>query len=282
MSRVAVVTDSTAYIPKELLQAHQITVAPQMLIWDGETFEDGVDIQPAEFYTRLQKAAVMPTSSQVSLGTFKQIFSALGEKGYDVLAVLISSKLSGTIDSARQAQSMLPDVSIEIIDSYSASMALGYQVLAAARAAQEGASLRECAEIAEQASQRTGLILSVDTLEFLHRGGRIGGAQRFLGTALNIKPLLEICDGRLEPLERVRTRKKVLGRMIELVEERVDGRTPVRLACVHANAWGEAREVLDQAAQQLHATETILTDVSPVIGTHVGPGTVALCYMAGM
>jgi DegV family protein with EDD domain len=161
-------------------------------------------------------------------------------------------------------------------------MAMGFHVLAAARAAEAGASLAECKAIAEKAREHTGILLTVDTLEFLHRGGRIGGASRFLGTALNIKPILELVEGRLEPLERVRTRGKAVARLVELLEERVGDRRPVRLAVIHANAAVDAQALLTLANVKMKAIEALVTDVSPVIGTHVGPGTIAITYMAGM
>ena len=161
-------------------------------------------------------------------------------------------------------------------------MALGFQALAAARAAEEGADLAECKAVAEQARDHTGVVFAVATLEFLHRGGRIGGGARFLGTALNLKPILEIRDGRVEALERVRTRKKSLARLIELVEERTEGQSPIRIAVIHANAPEEAKALLEEASKRLGAVEEIFSDVSPVVGTHTGPGTVGIAYMAGM
>jgi len=282
MSKVAVVTDSTAYIPKELVDQYHLTVAPQVLIWGDESFKDGVDIQPDEFYRRLQSATVMPTTSQVTIPDFENIFRDLLNQGYDILAILISEKLSGTIASAIQARQSFPGAPIEIVDSRTTSMAMGFQVLAAARAAEAGGSLEDCKAVAEQAREHVGVVFAVDTLEFLYRGGRIGGGSRFLGTALNIKPILEVTGGRVEALERVRTRKKSLQRLVELVVERTANRQPVRLATLHANAEADAREILAMASSQLSAVESILSEVSPVIGTHAGPGTVGLAYMAGM
>jgi DegV family protein with EDD domain len=282
MSKVALVTDSTAYIPKELVEQYGISVAPQVLVWGEKTYQDGVDIMPDEFYARLAKTTVMPSSSQVSIPSFEKIFRTLSEGGYDILAVLLSAKLSGTIDSAVQARAMYPQTAIEIVDSYSTAMAMGFQVLHVARAAQAGSSLAECKALAEEARQHTGVVFAVDTLEFLHRGGRIGGASKFLATALNIKPLLEVTGGRVEAIERVRTRSKSLARLVELVEERIAGRQPVRLATLHANALEDARTLLDEASARLSATESILSEVSPVVGTHAGPGTVGLAFMAGM
>jgi DegV family protein with EDD domain len=283
MSKIALVTDSSAYIPKDLIDKYEITVAPQILLWGKETFEDGVDILPAEFYSRLQKATVMPSSSQVTVSKFHDIFQHLLELDCQVLAILISTKLSGTINSAEQAKAMLPaGAPIEIIDSYSTAMAMGFHLLTVARAIKQGASMPECIELAQKATKHSGLFFAVDTLEFLHRGGRIGGGSRFLGTALNIKPILEVRDGAVEAVERVRTRRKSLSRIIELVGEQIAGRTPVRLATLHANAADDARIVLNEANEKLGAIESIFSEVSPVIGAHAGPGTVGLAFMAGM
>lgn len=282
MSKVAIVTDSSAYIPNDLIKEYSITVVPQVLIWGNESYDDGVDIQPTEFYTRLKNDKVMPSSSQVTPASFHKIYKRLLDEKYDILAILIADKLSGTIASAKQAKEFFPDAVIQIFDSNSTAMALGFQVLAVARALAKGASLEECLALAEKARDHTGVVFTVDTLEFLRRGGRIGGAAAFLGTALNIKPILELKDGRIEPIEKVRTRKKALDRLIELVEDRSGGRRPIRLATLHANAQSDAESVLETARVKFGAIESILSEVSPVIGTHAGPGTVGLAFMAGM
>ena len=157
MSKVALVTDSTAYIPDDLLKKYEITVAPQVLIWGQETFRDGVDIQPDAFYQRLSTAKVMPSTSQVSIVDMKTIFQGLVEQGCDVLGIFLSEKLSGTMDSARQAIKMLPEMAdkIAIVDSATTAMAMGFHVLAAARAAQGGESLQSCRQLAEEATQQT-------------------------------------------------------------------------------------------------------------------------------
>jgi DegV family protein with EDD domain len=284
MSKVAIVTDSTAYIPPDLLKQYNITVAPQVLIWGDETFQDGVDIQPDDFYRRLETAKVMPTTSQVSPATLKTIFEKLIAEGYDVLGIFLSAKLSGTMQSAIQAKEMLANAADKIVfvDSCTTAMAMGFHVLTAARLAQSGAGLDECRKLSEEARKHTGVYFVVDTLEFLRRGGRIGGAQALLGSALNIKPLLALEDGRIESVEKIRTKGKALDRLVEIVVEKVAGRTPVRIATLHANAEAEARAVLEAATARLDPVEKFLTSVSPVIGTHAGPGTVGLAYMAGM
>ena len=284
MSKVAIVTDSTAYLPNNLLKQYSISVTPQILIWGDETYQDGVDIQPDEFYWKLATAKTMPSTSQVAIVTMKATFENLLASDCDVLGIFISAKLSGTMQSALQAREMLPKAAsnIAVLDSNSTSMAMGFHVLAAARAAASGANLAECVKLAEEAQQHTGVYFVVDTLEFLRRGGRIGGAQAMLGSALNLKPLLELRDGRIESIEKVRTKSRAINRMIELIVERTAGRNPVRLATLHANAEAEAKSALEAAAALLNPVEQILASVSPVIGSHAGPGTVGLAYMAGM
>lgn len=284
MPKIAIVTDSTAYIPPDLVQKHNLTVTPQVLIWGDETFRDGVDIQPDEFYTRLKTAKVMPTTSQVTPITMKTAFEGLIEKGYDVLGIFLSAKLSGTIQSVIQAKDLMGSAGekVTFVDSKSTAMAMGFQVLTVARAVEDGANMDEAVALAEKATEHTGVYFAVDTLEFLHRGGRIGGAQRFLGTALNMKPVLAVIDGRVEAVERIRTKRKALERVFELVMEQTKGKTPIRLATLHAAAEEEARMLLDKASKELDSTESILSSVSPVVGTHAGPGTVGLAYMAGM
>lgn len=279
---VAIVTDSTSTIPQHLIEEYEIKVGPQIVIWDEQTMLDGIDINASAFYDRLATSATLPTTSQCSIPYFQKIFEDLVAQGQnDILCVLISNKLSGTIGSAVQARELVPEANVEIVDSLSTAMGLGYQVLEAAKAARQGKSLQECKSLAEANIAKAGVLITPETLEFLHRGGRIGGGAAFLATALNIKPILEIEDGRLEARERVRTRKKVMRRIAELAEERIGGATPVHLSALHANSPEDAQELLDLAAEHLNPVESILSEVSPAIGVHTGPGTIGLCWMAG-
>ncbi len=284
MSKIALVTDSTTYLPPELAQKYNISVAPQVLIWGDQTYLDGVDIQPSEFYAKLKTAKEMPTTAQVSVASFHETFQKLVEQGSDVLALLLSAKLSGTIQSAVQAKDLMGSAGekVHVIDSHSVAMALGFQVLTVARAIEKGASVKDAIALAEKSRDYTGVFFAVDTLEFLHRGGRIGGAQRFIGTMLNMKPILEIQDGRVEGIERIRTKAKAHERLLELTVEKVNGRSPVHLATLHANAAEDAKALLVRAEQVLHPIESVFTEVSPVVGTHAGPGTIGLAFMAGM
>jgi DegV family protein with EDD domain len=282
MSKVAIVTDSTATIPNDIMAQYPLWEVPLVLIFGEETLEDRIDIQPSEFYDRLETDPIHPTTSQVTPASFQKIFKQLLDEGYDILAVLVSPKLSGTVESANQVKAEYPDAAIEVFNSESIVMGLGWQVLMAARAAKEGASLAECKEVVEKAKPMTGVVFAVETLEYLHRGGRIGGGAKFLGTALNYKPILEIQEGAVESVERVRTRKKSLARVVRLIEERIDGRKPLHLAALNANAEEDARWLLDVGCAHLNPDEKMYTEVSPVIGTHVGPGVVGLAYLAGM
>ena len=181
MSKIALVTDSTTYMPPELVKKYNISVAPQVLIWGDQTYRDGVDIQSREFFSRLKTAKVMPTTSQVAVVSFQEIFQDLVGRDFEVLALLVSAKLSGTIQSAVQAKELMGPAGdkIHIVDSQSVAMALGFQVLAVARALEAGATLNDAIALAEKAHQYTGVFFTPETRVLLHRGGRIGGAQRF-------------------------------------------------------------------------------------------------------
>ena len=285
MAKVAVATDSTAYIPRETMDGYPIYSAPLQLIWGDQTFRDGVDITPTQFYERLPQAKVMPTTSQATPAAYMDIYGKLLDEGYEIISIHLSSKLSGTLDSAIQAKAHYPGAKIALVDSEVTAMALGFQVMAVARAAVQGASLQECEALAEQARSKIGVLFVVSTLEYLRRGGRIGGAQAFLGTALNLKPILELRNGKIEPVERVRTMNKAIDRLIDLFEERIGDRRPIRIASLHAAAPEEARLLLERTRQRFsedEVVETVLSEISPVLGTHTGPGTIGLAYMAGM
>ena len=284
MPKIAIVTDSTSYMPADLVGKYNITVAPQVLIWDDKTYRDGIDIKSAEFFARLKTSKTMATTSQVSVADMQSIFQGLVDKGYDVLGIFISSKLSGTIQSATQAKALMESAGekVTVIDSNSTAMAMGFQVLSVARAAENGANLKDCVALTEKSRENTGVVFAVDTLEFLHRGGRIGGAQRFMGTLLNMKPILALQDGKVEGLERIRTKNKAHERVLELIVENTKGKSPIRLATLHANAPEDAKALLAKSEKELNPVESILAELSPVVANHTGPGTVGLAYMAGM
>ena len=282
MSDYAIVTDSLSSLPQELIDRFQIIVVPQVLIWGEEEFLDGVNITPTEFYTRLRTDPVMPTTSQATVASFQSVFEPLASQGKEILTIVGSSKLTATLNSAEQAKGLFPDARIEILDSMGVAMALGFQVLAAARAREAGKSFADAVATAKKAKEQSGVLFVVETLEYLHRGGRIGGASRLLRTALNLKPLLELQEGRVEPVERIRTKAKAHNRLVEVIVERLKDQPDVRLSTLHADAEVDAHALMEAAKKHLDPIETVYSEVTPVIGTHAGPGTVGLAYSYGI
>jgi DegV family protein with EDD domain len=283
MSKVAIVTDSTAYLPEDLVSAYNISVVPLVVVWGEECLRDNIDIKPNQFYERLAGSKIMPSTSQATIKDFADVFSKLHQEGYEILAIVLSAALSGTMDSAIQAKEIVPDAKVEIIDSELTSIPLAYMVLSAARAAKKGLSMEKCKQIAETIRENTQVFFAVDTLEFLHRGGRIGGASRFLGTALNLKPILYLHEGKVEALERVRTSKRAHSRLIELLSENINGRSPINLmGVVSAAAQEAASHLLKEIMNNFEPQEVLLANISPVLGTHTGPGTVGVAYVAGV
>jgi DegV family protein with EDD domain len=286
MAKVAVVTDSTGYIQHEFTRSLPIFYIPLHVIWGDETYLDNVNLTPDQFYAKLKISKTLPSTSQPSPAAFRDMYIKLIDEGYDILSIHIASKLSGTVDSAIQARNLLPGSHIEIVDSETTSLAMGFQVLAGARLAAQGATLKECKVEAERARENTGIYFVLNTLEFLHRGGRIGGAAAFMGTILNLKPILEIRSGRVEAVERVRTAAKARERMIDLFYDRVSQfRCPVRIATLYTDNAGEAADLLEKARARFGITdvaETIQGQVGPVLGVHAGPGALGIAFMAGM
>jgi DegV family protein with EDD domain len=275
---IVVVTDSSAYIPEEALGGFNIPVIPLWLHWGDERFRDGVDIDPPTFYRRLRTDKTFPTTSQPSAGEFEDFFRRVGAGADAIVGVFISSKLSGTVPNAQAAQAQSPELTIHIVDSLSTSMGLGFTVLAAAQAAAAGKSLDEVVAAAEEMRDRMHVLFAVDTLEYLHRGGRIGGAKRLLGTALNIKPLLHLEEGHIEPLAQVRTKRKAVAQMLEVAEERLDGKRMAQAAVLDVDSPEEGDAIAEWVEERFDISPVYRTTVSPAIGTHAGPGTVGLCF----
>lgn len=278
--KIVVVTDSSAYIPKGALEGLNVSVIPLWLIWDDERFRDGVDIDPPTFYRRLKESRTLPTSSQPSPGEFAAFFRQVAAEADAIISVLVSSKISGTIASAQAAQAQLPDLTIRIVDSLSSSMGLGMVVLAAARAAAAGRSLDEVIAAAERMRERMHFLFVVDTLEYLHRGGRIGGARRLLGTALRVKPILQFRDGKIESLTQARTKRKAIIRILEIVEERLGGKGMAEAAVVDIDAPGDGDAVAEMIVERFGAPVVHRSTVSPVVGIHVGPGAIGIAFYA--
>ena len=281
MNNIAILTDTTANLPAEWVKQYSIREIPLKIHWGSVTYLDGKDLTPEEFYMRLSKSKSLPTTSQPSIQDFLKAFESLADEGATGIVVpLISSGISGTVDSAQAAVRLFTRVPVEIIDTHITSMGQVMIILAAARAAEQGASLQEVRQAADKVIKRLKVFFAVDTLEYLHRGGRINGASRYFGTVLDIKPILFFnSEGKIDALERVRTKRKALQRLIALAEKQADGR-PVQVGIVHANVPQAVQEFRDEVEKRLKCKEIFTVEFSPVIGVHVGPGTIGIALYA--
>lgn len=282
MSRIAIVTDSTAYIPENETSGLPIFTIPLHVIWGEDTYRDNVDISPNEFYQKLPDSKIMPSTSQPSPQEFIEVYQKVLQDYDEILSIHISSRLSGTVDSALQAKQSLSKEKIEVVDSLTTSMGLGFIVLLAARAAKNGSSLQECKNIAENAKERVNVYFIVTTLEYLKRGGRIGGASAFLGTAINLKPILMLKDGIVEAHTKIRTLKKALHHLVEIFVEKTQGKTPVHISIIHSGADEYVKlfkEDIHNHISQSEIAEFMIAGISPVLGTHAGPGAIGVCFL---
>ncbi len=282
MSKVKIITDSTAYLPQQYVDQYGIEVLPLTLNWDGKSYLDGVDINADEFYTQLKDSNSLPTTNAVSIHSYTESIQKLLDQGFEVMVLPISSGISASYFNAVKAVESFIGKPVDIIDTQLVSMALSFMVLAAARAAEEGASLAEVKQVAGDAYHHIGVYFTVATLKYLHKGGRIGSAKRLVGSALSIKPILQIRDGKIEACGSAVTRKKALDRIIKLVGEGINGQSPVRISVFHALDLPTANVLIERCQKEFDPVEMILSEVSPVVGAHVGPGTVSIAWMAGM
>lgn len=273
--RIAVITDSTCDIPPELIEEHQIVVVPLYLIWGTEELLDGCDIDAETFYTRLPSDPIHPKTSFPGPEAFVEAIQQ--SDASEAVIIVISSQLSGTVNSVLAARGLV-DVPVHVVDSRSVSMGLGWQVLAAARARDQGGDAEAMVRAAHRVLEHSSTFVTVDTLEYLHRGGRIGGAAKLLGTALQLKPLLTLDEaGRIQPAENTRTRKKALRSIVEATLTRLDTDRPMRVAVTHGNTEDDARAVLEEILIHCQPVETIFAQATPIIGVHTGPGAIAIC-----
>jgi DegV family protein with EDD domain len=271
---VRVVTDSTADLPPEVVQELGITVVPLLVRFGDEEYRDGIDLSSEEFFQRLTTSPVLPTTSQPSVGDFQEAYRKLAAETDEIASIHISARVSGTCESALQARNSLGDSPrIEVVDSESASMGLGFQVIAAARAARDGASLEEVAAVTRSVGRRHHLLCMLETLEYLRRGGRIGRAQAFLGSVLNLKPLLTLRDGEVHPVARVRTRARALDQIFRYCMAYGDLE---EVAVVHGTTPEDAEMLARRVRERLPDVTTCVRRLGPVLGVHGGPGIIGM------
>ena len=271
---IKIVTDSTADVPQPLLERYDIRTVPINIQFGTETYQEGIDIDRPTFFRKLEE--VMPTSSQPSPGQFAEVYRELADQGHSILCVVITSKHSGTYQSAVLAKSMLPEADIEVFDTLSISIGTGYQVLAAARAAEEGQSMEEIIQLLEGIRSRMYLYLTPATLKYLQKSGRVGKLAGALASLLNVKPIIKVEDGVLEAFEKVRTRSKSLDRIVELTAEAVGTTEPVKLGIPHAEVPDEAEELRERLESTFNCDEMYVVDLACSLTVHGGPGIIGI------
>jgi DegV family protein with EDD domain len=273
---VRIVTDSTADLTEEQQQAAGITVVPLNVHFGDQVFRDHVDLTADEFFRRLKAASHLPRTSQPAVGVFEEVYRKLRQNGDEVVSVHLSSKVSGTYNAALMAARAVDEDAIDIVDSLSTSMALGFMALEGARLARAGKDRKSIAESLRALVPKARVICVVDTLTYLERGGRIGKARALLGSLLNVKPILQLQDGEVVPVGRARGRPQALSRLVELLER--DGKVS-QLAIMHGAAQADAEQLRERVAPSYPGLDILLTETGAVLGTHTGPGVIGFTYL---
>jgi DegV family protein with EDD domain len=280
MADVAVVTDSTSYLPPELIERHGIHVVPLYVVFGADRTVPEVEITdyPA-FFEELRSAEQLPSTSQPSVGDFAEVFEPLLAEGRDIVSVHISGGLSGTPEAARQAKEALEregagGEGIEVVDSTTAAGGLGFMVLAAAKAAGDGASAKEVVAHVARARSELKLWFVIDTLEFLRRGGRIGAASAWIGSTLKVKPILTV-ENEMTPVERVRTSGRAFERMVDYARQRHESGADAWSA-QHINAPEACERLIERGTEVFGRPPTIVSEIGPVLSAHTGPGLLGL------
>jgi len=277
MSRIAVVTESSAMIPDDLARKYDIRVIPLYITWDKERYRDGVDITTDEFYRRLRKSPTLPTTSGAIQGEFIQLFEELRGKVDGILIIVLSTEFSGAYNSAMTAKEMVPDIPVEVIDSRLSTTAMGFGVIAAAKAAAAGGNMEQVVKAAWDVLKKAHIFFSLDTLDYLRRGGRVNFTSAVLANLLRVKPILTVKDGKAVPVDRPRTRRRAIERLLSLMEENVTD-TPLHVAVMHADAIKDAEYLRDEIGSRFQCAELLITGFTPVMGTHTGPSLIGLAF----
>ncbi|MGD8515379.1 MAG: DegV family protein [Anaerolineae bacterium] len=277
-------TDSCASIPEALLDSLNIHWVPYYVHRGQEVLRDLVTIQRASFYDWLVKATELPTTASPGPGDYVKMYQSLAEEGTtEIVSIHMTSKGSGAFQAAKVAQSMmkeiLPDLKIEVIDTLNVSMCQGWMVIEAARAALQGKSLSDVADLVRQMIPITHMIQTADTLKYLYMGGRIGRAKHLVGSLLNIKPLIGMEDGIIVPLGQARSRGRAYRAMVDMIEAAVGKAGRIKIAYVHAAAVEEVQKLKTLVEARLEVVESLTAELSPALGVHTGPGTAGLCYL---
>ena len=277
MSKIHIVTDSTADLSKELIETFQIHVVPLTLQIDGESFVDGVNIQPEEFLDKMGSSKELPKSSQPAAGVFKELYDKLGENGDQILSIHMTGGMSGTVKSAEAAAEM-SDSDVTVIDSKFISFALSFQVEEAARMADRGETLEAILKRLNKIQTNTNLYVVVDTLDNLVKGGRIGKGSAILGSLLSIKPIASLAGGVYTPITKVRSHKQVVSFLFKQFSEDTKGKIVKAVGISHANGLAMATPLM-KLIEESGFKQIQVSFTSPIISTHTGPGAIGFMYM---
>ena len=281
---IRIVTDSTSYLPKQLCEQYHIEIVPLSVIFGDESFDE-TTITNEFFFDKLEQSDALPTSSQVSVHHLSSVFTKYVSEGNAVVGVFLSSKMSGTYQTANLARDLVlkdyPTAQIEIVDSRSNCMQLGYAALAGAKMAMTSDDLSTVVQAVEQNIRRSRFIFTPATLEYLQKGGRIGTASALIGNLVRIKPILTVNNGETDVILKVRTKKRAVQKIMELFLNDVSNYGLAELTVHHINCESEAQELADIIQKELDVTAEIVP-IGPVIGTHVGPGAIGLAYYTKM
>jgi len=285
VTKVAIVTDTTACVPREMVEKYGIELVPVEFIFGDKVYRDGIDMSPAEFYARLRQAKKLPTTSGSLPEPFLEAYRRASQRVSNILCITISSKFSVMFNSARLAMEMakeaLPNVVIELLDCGTAAAGQGLVVLAAARAAALGKSLAEVVDTARSVMQRVNLFATLDTLHYLVKGGRVPKAAAFVGSLLKIKPIFTVTDGEAHAVTTARTNPGAVRRILEIMEQKIVKGQPLHVAVMHADAQDRAVALSNEIASRFDCTELFITEFTPVMGVHTGPGVVGVAFYSG-
>ncbi len=270
---VKIVTDSTSDIPPEVALELGVTIVPLTLLVGDESYRDGMDITPQEFYKRLPTLEKLPTTSQPPPGLFLQAYEELTGEGFEVVSIHLSSKLSGTYANAVVASQNFLNGQVRVIDTKQVSAGIAFLVQKAVEMARKGSGAAEIEAEVKEVSNRIQIYATFDTLEYLKKGGRVGGMKALMGSLLGIKPVIQVKNGEVQPLEQIRTRNKALHRMAEIVKKQ--GKLE-RLAILHGDDEEGAREMANLLADTFPLNEMYISLIGPVVGTHTGPRTIGV------
>jgi DegV family protein with EDD domain len=276
---VGILTDSTSDIPKDICEKYDIEVVPLKVIFDKKTFIDNVDITPEEFYKKLKVSEKLPTTTQPTPAEFIQFYKKMAERYDSIISIHISEKMSGTMASAFSAKTSLPDLDITIIDSKITSIPVGYVVMEAAKAVKEGRGKEEIIDMVNNMLGKIRILFLPKTLEYLRKGGRIGRAKSLLAVALKIQPILTVEDGEVAPYKNVRHWNRAKQQLIDIYKNVFNVKKGGIVIIGHSDNIEDAKDIEERAKEALEPKEIYTWLIGSVIGTHLGPGGVALCYI---